>query len=146
MGARLYFVFLFILFQGLSPDAIHAQSLIGKWEGTSHGEPGMMTFDKKGYITFIIDNEPMGGKKFTESGVELSMKYEFNDKVEPHTLDFVLMPADESMEFSRMLGIYKFINPKTLIINMDFDGKARPQEFDPDDVNQIALSKIKGKG
>ena len=83
MRARLFLVIFFVVFKGLHFDAIQAQSLVGKWEGTSHGQRGMMNFDKNGYITFIMDNETMGGKKFTESGVELSMKYEFNDWLWP---------------------------------------------------------------
>ena len=55
------------------------------------------------------------------------------------------MSGDETIEFSRMLGIYKFINAKTLLINMDFEGKSRPLEFDNDDANQIELKRIKGK-
>ena len=122
---------------------LHAQSLVGKWKGDSNGEVGTMSFDKDGYVTFIMDGEILGGKKFKSEGVELSMRYEFNTKVEPNTLDFVLFSGDETVEFSRMLGIYKFINPKTLIVNMDFEGKARPTAFDHDDVNQIELKKIK---
>ena len=125
--------------------SLHAQSLVGKWHGDSQGEVGTMTFDKDGYVTFIMDGEKLGGKKFISEGVELSMRYELNNKVEPNTLDLILMSGDETIEFSRMLGIYKFINAKTLLINMDFEGKSRPLEFDDDDANQIELKRIKGK-
>ena len=138
--------FCFLLsFQFLTIPFSTAQSFAGKWKGTSEGEVGMMTFDKKGYVTFLIDDKPVGGKKFSSEGVDLTMHYAYNEEVEPHTLDFVIAYADGSMELTRMLGIYKFVNEKTLIINMDFKGRARPQAFDDDDKNQVVLTRIKWK-
>ncbi len=139
-------VLAFVLFLGLqlfpiSPST--AQSFNGHWQGLSEGEVGKMTFDKKGYVTFIINDQPMGGKKFTSEGIDMTMRYEYDDHVTPHTIDFVLSMAGDGTELTRMLGIYQFVNAKTLIINMDFEGKARPTVFDPEDKNQIQLSKIK---
>jgi 23S rRNA maturation-related 3'-5' exoribonuclease YhaM len=134
---------LWLSFQLITLPSSTAQSFAGKWKGTSEGEVGMMSFDKKGCIAFIIDGKEVGGKKFSSEGVDLTMHYEYNEKVEPHTLDFVISYADGSMELTRMLGIYKFVNDKTLIINMDFHGRSRPEEFDDDDKNQVTLTKIK---
>jgi uncharacterized protein (TIGR03067 family) len=143
MFSRILLFCLLLSFQLLALPSSVAQSFKGKWQGTSNGEVGVMTFDKKGYITFIVDGKVIGGKKFSSEGVHLTMRYEFNDKVEPHTLDFIILIADDDMELSRMPGIYKFENEKTLIVNMDFGGNARPKVFDPEDKNQITLTRIK---
>jgi len=101
----------------------------------------MMTFDKKGYVAFIIDGEKVGGKDYTAEGVKLSMRYEYNEAVEPHTLDFIIFMENE--ELIRMLGIYKFIDKNTFILNMDFEGKDRPLAFDEDDKKQVTLMRVK---
>jgi len=133
---------LLLSFQFASLHSSTAQSFKGKWKGTSNGEVGTMTFDKKGYVTFIIGGKTIGGKKFSSEGTDLSMKYEFNEKTNPHTLDFVIGLADGSMELTRMKGIYKFVDDKTLIIDMDFEGKMRPNNFNEEDKNQITLTKM----
>jgi len=134
---------LLILFIGLLllTHSIHSQSFKGTWKGESNGEIGTMTFDKKGYVAFIIDGEAVGGKEYMIEGVKMSMTYEYNESAEPHTLDFIISMANE--EVTRMLGIYKFIDKNTLVINMDFDGISRPLEFGEDDKNQVMLTRVK---
>jgi len=121
--------------------SIHAQSFKGTWTGESNGEVGTMSFDKKGYVAFIIDGEKVGGKEYIAEGVKLSMRYEYNEAIEPHTMDFIILMGEE--ELVRMLGIYKFIDKDTFILNMDFEGKDRPLAFDEDDKNQVTLKKMK---
>ena len=142
MLLRILPVCLLLSFQLLCFQSSIAQSFKGKWKGTSNGEMGMMTFDKKGYVTFIIGGKTIGGKKFSSEGTDLTMHYEYNEKANPHTMDFVIGLADGSMELTRMMGIYKFVDDKTLIINMDFDGKVRPNAFNEEDKNQITLTKM----
>lgn len=120
-----------------------AQSLKGKWKGESNGEVGMMSFDKEGYVTFSSGGETVGGKNFTSEGITMSMRYEADDTKDPATLDFVMQVEGLEFEAARMQGIYKFVNPKTLIVNMDFSGTHRPAKFDPEDPNQITLHKVK---
>jgi len=143
MTSRLLSFCLLLSFQLIAIRVASAQSFKGQWQGTSEGEVGMMTFDKKGYVSFIIDGQPMGGKKFTSEGVDLTMRYEYNEQKEPHTIDFIISMAEDGMELVRMLGIYKFENAKALIINMDFQGNSRPEAFDEDDINQVKLMKVK---
>jgi len=130
-----------ISFQVFLLPTIIAQSFKGQWTGESDGEVGTMTFDKKGYISFIIDGEKIGGKEYVAEGVKLSMRYEFNEAVMPRTLDFIIYMEGE--ELIRMLGIYEFLDNNTLLVNMDFDGSDRPQEFSDDDKNQVKLRRIK---
>lgn len=138
MKMRLLFLFISLpLFTLIS----YSQSFKGTWKGESQGEIGTMTFDKKGYVAFIIDGEAVGGKEYIIEGVKMSMTYEYDEAAEPHTLDFIISMSNE--EITRMLGIYKFIDKNTLVINMDFDGIARPLEFGEDDKNQVTLKKIK---
>lgn len=85
----------------------------------------------------------MGGKKFNSGGVDLSMRYVFNNQVDPHTIDFIMTMIDGGTEVGRMVGIYKFINAKTMLLSMDFSGAARPTKFDEDSETQIELKKIK---
>lgn len=134
-------LFLFISFQLFILSTVEAQSFKGQWRGESNGEVGMMTFDKKGYVAFIIDGEKVGGKDYTADGVKLSMRYEFDEATEPHTLDFIILMENE--ELIRMPGIYKFMDKDTLIVNMDFEGKDRPLAFDADDKNQVTLTRVK---
>jgi uncharacterized protein (TIGR03067 family) len=135
----------FICFIGLSffTQSILAQSFKGTWQGESNGEIGKITFDKKGYVAFIIDGEEVGGKEYVVEGVKLTMTYEYDESAQPHTLDFIISMENE--EITRMLGIYKFMDKNTLMINMDFDGIARPLEFGEDDKNQVTLKRSKNK-
>jgi hypothetical protein len=97
--------------------------------------------DQEGYVTFTS-----GGnwrKNFTSVGITMSMRYEADDTKDPATLDFVMQVEGLEFEAARMQGIYKFVNPKTLIVNMDFSGTNRPAKFDPEDPNQITLHKVK---
>ena len=135
------FAILFIGIQFLLITSIDAQSFKGTWKGESNGEIGTMSFDKKGYVAFIIDGEAVGGKEYVIEGVKMSMTYAYDESVEPHTLDFIISMKNE--EITRMLGIYKFIDKNTLMINMDFDGIERPLEFGEDDKNQVTLKRVK---
>ncbi len=118
-------------------------SLIGKWKGVDDGEVGFVTFDKDGYVTMEMEGGKMGGKKFDAGGVMASMTYEIDDTTDPMTIDFIIRLLDEGLEVGRLPGIYKFVNNKTLIINLNFDGPERPTRFDPEDPNQITMSRVK---
>lgn len=118
-------------------------SLIGKWKGIDEGEIGFITFDKEGFVTIEMNGESTGGKKFDAGGVMASMTYEVNESNDPMEIDFIISLLSDKTELGRLPGIYKFVNNKTLLINMNFDGVERPTIFDPEDPNQIALSRVK---
>jgi hypothetical protein len=106
MKSPLLTLLLFLVSQFLLLPSSTAQSFKGQWKGESNGEVGTMTFDKKGYVAFIVDGEIVGGKDYTAEGVKLSMRYEFDETAELHTLDFIILMENE--ELIRMLSIYKF--------------------------------------
>lgn len=126
----------------LTLPVLSAQALKGKWEGTSEGEMGMVEFDKQGYVTLVVGGEVIGGKKFEAEGLSMYMKYHTDNTREPYTIDFIMYMSDNT-EIARMLGIYKLVDAKTLILNMDFDGIRRPEKFDAANPNQIELKKSK---
>jgi uncharacterized protein (TIGR03067 family) len=144
MSFRLHTRCLLILCHFAVVTSLSAQSLVGKWEGETKAAKGTFIFDKEGYVVFTINGATKGGKLFESSpGVHLSLFYQIDNKAKPHNIDFVLMKADGSLELTRMIGIYEFLNKKTLILNMDFKGKTRPTQFNDEDTNQITLKKIK---
>ena len=131
-----------LLITGTSLITAQDSRLTGKWTGLSEGERGIMTFDKDGYASFTIEGETIGGKKYKADGILMTMTYEYDDQVVPHTIDFVISTAEENIEIIRMKGIYKFVNDRTMIFNMKFDDSERPLEFNKADPNQIILTKI----
>lgn len=135
-------LFILLSFFILSAFTIARHPLVGKWQGESEGEIGMMTFDKAGYITFTSQGQEVGGKKYQMEGMVFQMTYETNEHVTPHTIDFVFTLVSEKLEAGRMKGIYTLVNPNTLIINMNFDGTDRPAQFDDNDPDQITLHRI----
>lgn len=124
---------------------LSAQSLIGKWKGEDGGEVGIITFDKEGYVAFTVNGESIGGKAYKVEGMVFDMVYEIDDTVTPHTMDFVISMDGSELEVSRMEGIYRFDDDKTLVINMKFDGSGRPEAFDDSSDDQIRLTKTKKK-
>lgn len=118
-------------------------TLVGKWKGESEGEIGFIQFSRDGYVSFVAEDKKVGGKKYTMEGMVFDMTYETNESVTPHTMDFVIRLHEDQTEISRLQGIYKFVNDKTLIVNMNFDGDDRPEVFNPDDPNQIVLHRVK---
>ena len=123
---------------------VHAQSLIGSWQGEDDGEVGIINFDDDGYVSFTVNGEVIGGKQYKSEGLVFDMFYETNDGVTPRTMDFVIKMADD-IEVGRLMGIYTFVDDKTLIINMSFDGGDRPVALDEASDNQITLTRIKSK-
>lgn len=134
----------FLLCFLVSTTLISAQSLVGSWKGEDNGEVGVINFDDKGYVSFTVNDEVIGGKQYKSEGLVFDMYYEINDAVTPHTMDFVIKMADD-IEVGRMMGIYAFADDQTLIINMNFEGGDRPVALDESSENQITLSKIKSK-
>jgi hypothetical protein len=132
-----------LLFLLLTSFTASKTSLLGKWKGVDDGEVGFVTFDKDGYVTMEMEGGKMGGRKFDAGGVMASMTYEIDDTVDPMTIDFVIRLLDGGLEVGRLPGIYKFVNNKTLLINMNFDGPERPSRFDAEDPNQITMSRVK---
>ena len=122
---------------------LKAPTLIGKWQGEDEGDVGIITFDKSGYVSFTVDGEVVGGKNYKVEGIVMDMYYETDDTVTPHTIDFIFKIDEGQIEISRMLGIYKLVNEKTLILNMKFDGAERPTMLDENSKDQITLTKIK---
>ena len=118
-------------------------TLIGKWQGEDEGEMGIITFEKGGYVSFIVDGEVVGGKKYAVEGIVMDVYYETDDSVIPHTIDFIFKLNEGQIEISRMLGIYQLVDEKTLILNMKFDGQERPTILDENSKDQITLTKFK---
>lgn len=137
-----FWPFLFVLCF-LASSQVYSQSLIGSWKGEDGGEVGVITFDKNGYVSFTVNGESIGGKGYKAEGMVFDMVYETNDTADPHHMDFVIKMDDGSLEVSRMQGIYSFVDDKTLIINMKFDGSDRPQAFDSNSDDEIRLTKMK---
>jgi uncharacterized protein (TIGR03067 family) len=118
-------------------------SLVGTWQGTKDGETGKFIFDKKGYAIMEQGGEKIGGKKYIAQGMTLKVIYDVNPTTDPKTIDFIIKKVDDDTEMSRMVGIYKFVNEKTLILNLNTTDKIRPRKFDPHSDDQIVLSRIK---
>ncbi len=136
-------LFLFPLLIGLSAASVKPSGLVGKWKGEDGGEVGFITFDKKGYVTFFIRDQEIGGKKYLSEGVLYDMLYETDESAEPYKIDFVIKLIADGSEISRMPGIYKLIDQNTLVINMKFDGSVRPTQFEDESHDQIMLRKLK---
>ena len=117
---------------------------VGTWTGTDNGKVGSVVFDKDGYAAFVIDGQTLGGKSFTQGGIELSMKYEIDYDALPIQVDFIFFAAALDQEVARMKGIMKFEGKKTMMLALSFDAKGdsqRPDNFDDD--NSITLEKTK---
>ena len=120
-----------------------APTLLGKWQGEDEGEVGIITFEKGGYVSFNVNGEVVGGKKYEIEGIVMDVFYETDDSVTPHTIDFVFKLNKEQIEISRMLGLYQLVDSKTLILNMNFNGTERPGMLDENSADQIILKKVK---
>ncbi|MEO6132847.1 MAG: hypothetical protein ABIQ02_13440 [Saprospiraceae bacterium] len=133
------------LFTLLYFSTITAQdySIVGTWQATMDNETGKFIFDKKGYATIDQGGEKIGGKKYKAKGLALKVVYELNPTADPKTLDFIIKKIEDDLEITRMVAIYKFVNEKILILNLNFSSTERPERFDPDSPNQIVLHKMK---
>lgn len=118
-----------------------SQTLVGKWKGDDGKEVGFMTFDAEGYVSFTVEGEAVGGKDYQAEGIIFDMFYETDESVKPQTIDFVIRMKDQT-EIARMMGIYAMPDDQTLIINMKFDGSARPTLLDETSEDQISLTKM----
>lgn len=138
-------IFYAALIIGFPVSCLTAQdySLVGTWQGTMDGETGKFIFDKKGYAMIDQGGEKIGGKKYVAQGITLKVIYEVNPNTDPKTIDFIVERVDDSTEMSRMVGIYKFVNEKTLLLNLNFSGTNRPDQFDPHSPDQVVLTRIR---
>ncbi len=136
-------LFFIIILLGLTASTFKASPLVGKWRGEDGGEVGTITFDKKGYVSFSINNQEIGGKEYLSEGVLYDMTYAYDHRQNPKTLDFIIQNNEDKIEIARMRGIYKLLDKDILIINMKFDGSERPIIFDDQSDDQIALTRIK---
>jgi hypothetical protein len=100
---------------------------------------GIITFEKGGYVSFTVNGEVVGGKKYEIEGILMDVYYETDDSVTPHTIDFVFKLNKEEVEISRMLGLYQLVDEKTMILNMNFTGTERPEMLDENSADQIVL-------
>ena len=136
------YVILFVLIN-LSYASAQDYSLVGTWQGTKDGETGKFIFDKKGFATVDQGGDIVGGKKYVVNGVPMKVVYDVNPTVDPKTIDFIISQVKDDLEITRMVGIYKFVNAKTLILNLNTTDKIRPRKFDPHGEDEIVLSRIK---
>jgi len=137
------FAVLFVL-ATLFAFTINQNQEVGTWTGTDDGKVGSVVFEEEGYAAFVIDGKTLGGKSFTQSGVELSMKYDINYDVTPIQVDFIFYSMTVEQEVARMKGILEFEGEKTMKLALNFDTEGaneRPSDFD--DENSVTLERVK---
>jgi len=117
-------------------------TLVGRWRDIDKSQSGFMTFDQEGYVTLETNGEVVGGKNFVVDGVTANMRYETREDTDPMEIDFIVTMTEKETEIGRVRGIYKFLSKRKLMININFDGPDRPVIFDPDDPNQVTLSRL----
>jgi hypothetical protein len=132
---------LFLLVLSLPAATSKSSPLVGKWRGEDGGEVGFITFDHKGYVTFSIRDQEIGGKEYLSDGVVYDMIFETDESKTPYAIDFIIRTHNDLEEIARMPGIYKLVDKETLVINMKFDGSERPKVFDDSSNDQITLRK-----
>lgn len=116
------------------------ENLIGTWSGESKGEVGTIIFDAEGYITFIIDGKPMGGKDFDMNGATASMVYSIDDSVEPHPI-LIEVKLNEVDQGGEMHGYISFIDDDTIKMGMGRMGGGKITGITEE--NSIVLSREK---
>ena len=89
------------------------EKLIGKWTGDSKGEVGSIVFDNEGYITFIIEGNPMGGKAFDMDGVTANMTYAVDYSVKPYPVE-IDVNVPEVGTVGTMYGFIEFLSDDSI--------------------------------
>ncbi len=120
-----------------SLKAAEQEGLIGRWEGTSGGVIGALTFTADGRADFI------------ESGVSLTeslsknngyVKYSIDTTKHPHHLDFISI-SRSGEEIDRLKMIFEYISESQIRVRANYNGD-RPLHFVSDeDENTIILIK-----
>ena len=118
-------------------------ALVGKWQATEEGDISTITFDKAGYVTFIIKGQVFGGKDYSAQNMTLDMTYEVDTRVKPRNIDLVLTAQGSKQEVKRLRGIYQMVTPAKLKIKINFEGQDRPNNFNTaEDDGTLELDKV----
>ncbi len=108
-------------------------SLTGKWVAKEKGEISEITFDKSGYISFLINDKVFGGKNYSVQNMTVDMTYEVYTRAKPHNIDLILIAQGSLQEVRRIRGIYDMENPNTLRVKFNFQGAERPNNFNTEE-------------
>jgi uncharacterized protein (TIGR03067 family) len=112
----------------------NGSSLVGEWEGTedSYSEE-ILIFSENGDCRIIKDGKLEGVMEGTE------MKYEVDNKQNPHHIDIILQDAATKDALVRIRGIYEMLGENTLriclITDMDRPGLTRPDFFNEENTS-----------
>lgn len=107
---RKFMMLLFLTFS-LSLTAQN-EKIIGSWSGESKGESGTIIFDADGFITFIIDGSPMGGKEFDIEGQKGSMSYVVDYSVSPYPVEISIKIQD--IDAGKIYGYIDILDEDTM--------------------------------
>lgn len=125
------FVFVFLVILSFSFDTFVQKTHIGLWKGTDQGQIGFLSLKENGYALFYLNNDSIGGEKFTENGIDAKMTYTIDYDSKPIKIDFIVARLDNNEELGRMLCIIEFIGESKMKIRLNFDNSPRPIDFLP---------------
>lgn len=117
------------------------KSLIGRWEGASNGEIGVIDFMEDGRVDFIES-----GLSLTESLSKNGgyLEYAVDTSKHPHHLDIIFI-SNSGAEITRLKMIFKYLSQNQIKVRTDFNGD-RPLNFtsNEDENTIILIKKIDG--
>jgi len=138
------FFTIFLLTHLFSFNSYGQKSHIGIWKGADNGQIGMLDFKQSGFVTLELNNEIIGGEKFSQNGIDAQLTYSIDYNSKPIKIDFIVSRLDTGKEVGRLLGIIEFIGDTRMKVRINFDNPVRPLNFKPEgNSDTIILEKVK---
>lgn len=121
------------------PFLLQAQSYhLGTWQGEDKGDMGQIILSSDGSAVFIHEQDTIGGNHYMINEMLVELKYTTDYTKSPYQINFYFEMADgTSVQF--MKGIFHLLDPETMDLCADFEGKEFPKTFEKEDT--IRLSK-----
>ena len=132
-----------LVFAACSPDS-KKQTIVGQWEGESHGQKQTVIYNEDGSWTKIKGNDVKMSSDIDDT--TKTLKYEVDYSKTPHAIDYVIFDKSNNEEVARLKGIFEFLSDKTMRFYME-EAKynvekalVRPKEFD--ESKTIVLTRV----
>lgn len=123
----------------LLPILSHAQTHhLGNWIGEDQGDSGEFIFSADGTAAIIHQQDTIGGQNYAINGMKMTLRYETDYTKSPYQINFHF-DLDDGSSVQFMKGIFHLLDPETMELCADFEGKEFPKSFEKE--NTIVLSK-----
>ncbi len=123
-----------------------APGFTGTWRSVEGSDTTYVYFYPSGHFAFATPSgDTVGGRAMTVEGETFEMFYRIDESTVPGSIDLLLRHVATGVESPGAKGVYEFVGPMRMKIDIDFETGGRPTKLDASSSGYLQLDKQQGE-